>query len=464
MIQWNDKDVALILEVLGRHRRDQMPQARAEIARRLGLAHFTKSQLLHLLARRGLGSPYDHLGRSSGESIPAPPIQSAVPDDTPDGDASEFAEAGADWDVVMPDGHRLRGNSTLLDANDEIERRWVKTERDSKDPPDFQPIPDGHLIKKVSTLLDGQGQVRAQWIQAPKDEQTRWDEFWSACKAHVESYRGISELSSPPTDVDERLLTIYPLGDPHIGMLSWAKETGEDFDLKIAERDLASVVDMLVARAPSSKRAILANVGDFFHAETDEQRTPANGHKLDCDTRMAKMAGVGFMLVRRLIDNLLAKHELVDAVNVPGNHDPKLALMLSMWLAAVYEKEPRVRIVDNRNPFIYLRHGKCLLGFAHGHNTKLEQLPAIMATDRASDWGEAIYRMWITGHIHHLTRRELPGCIVESFRTLAPKDYWHNSMGYRSGQSLSCITLDTDFGEVTRSTVDLRLSRAMAAS
>src|SRR5690606_7531590 len=118
--------------------------------------------------------------------------------------------------------------------------------------------------------------------------------------------------------------TVYPLGDPHIGMLAWAKETGQDFDLQIAERDLTRAIDLLVDRAPSSKMAVLGNVGDFFHAEGDDQKTPTGGNKLDCDTRWAKITDVGFNIMRRLIDRLLTKHGVVHVVNVPGNRDPKM--------------------------------------------------------------------------------------------------------------------------------------------
>ncbi len=368
------------------------------------------------------------------------------------------------WTHPVPDGHRIKGNSTLFGEDGAVDAQWVKSERDSDDPPAFAAVPEGHLISKVSTLLDAQGKVRAQWLQAPKDEQTQWDQFWAACERNAKAYKGVADPVTAPASNDAETCTVYPLGDPHIGMLSWAKETGQDFDLKIAQRDLAQAVDLLVDRAPASAIAILANVGDFFHAEGDDQKTPTGGNKLDCDTRWMKITDVGFNIMRHLIDRLLAKHELVHVVNVPGNHDPKMARMMTMWLAAVYEREPRVVVVDNRNPYIYITHGKNLLGFAHGDGAKPEALPGIMAADRSAEWGSTDYRFWFTGHIHHQTRKEFPGCVVESFRTLAARDYWHAWKGYRSGQSLSCITLHKEYGEITRSTVDIKLVRAIGTS
>lgn len=374
--------------------------------------------------------------------------------------ASRGYSPANDWTHPVPEGHRVKGNSTFYGPGGDVEGQWVKSERDSDDPPAIAVVPEGHLVKKVSTLVDGQGKVRAQWVQAPKDEQSRWDEFWAACERNSKEYKGLAEPAPVPLFSDKETCTIYPLGDPHIGMLSWAKETGQDFDLQIAQRDLIAAIDLLVDRAPASAVAVLANVGDFFHAEGDDQKTPASGNKLDCDTRWAKITDVGFTIMRHLVDRLLTKHSVVRVVNVPGNHDPKMARMMNMWLAAVYEREPRVTVVDNHNPYIFMTHGKNLIGFAHGDGARPEQLPGIMATDRPKEWGATDYRIWVTGHIHHQSRKEYPGCVVESFRTLAARDYWHSWKGYRSGRSLSCITLHDEFGEITRSTVDIKLVQA----
>src|ERR1700744_334048 len=245
-------------------------------------------------------------------------------------------------------------------------------------------------------------------------------------------------------------------------MLAWSQETGQDFDLKIAERDLSATVRRLGQSAPSSALAVLANVGDFFHADDNTQLTPGHGHKLDVDSRAAKVFRLGCTLMRSLIDLLLTKHARVDVRNVPGNHDPSTSRMLAMWLEAIYEREPRVIVTPNLNPFSYLEFGKNLFGFTHGDGCKAAGLLRVMASDMAEAWGRQDFRMWFTGHIHHETCKEFPGCTVESFRTLASRDYWHHSKGYRAGRSLSAITFHSEYGEISRTTVDLRLARSTA--
>lgn len=361
--------------------------------------------------------------------------------------------------ATVPTGHRVKGNSTLVDADGNAALQWRKTERDSADPPRHEPVPSGHAVSKVSTLLDSTGAVRAQWIQAPKAEATRLEEFWSAHNASAAEYvRPVAPLKPAPMS-DADLLTVYALGDPHIGMLSWGAETGADFDLTIAVRDLYAAVDLLIEGAPRSATGLIANLGDFFHAENDKQQTPTGGNKLDVDSRWAKIAAAGFNCMRRMIDRALSKHDQVLVVNVPGNHDPQMARMLVIWLRVLYEREPRVQILDNLSPYTYYRHGAVLLGFAHGDGAKIEQLPAIMAADKRELWGQTEYHVWHTGHIHHVTRKEFPSCLVESHRTLAANDAWHHHKGYRSGKSLSCITYHREFGERVRGTVELKLVR-----
>ncbi|MGG4646026.1 hypothetical protein [Pseudomonas aeruginosa] len=90
-------------------------------------------------------------------------------------------------------------------------------------------------------------------------------------------------------------------------------------------------------------------------------------------------------------------------------------------------------------------------------------LPGVMATDRAKDWGETIHRYWYTGHIHHESKKEFPGCVVESFNTLAPADSYAHSGGYRARQNMKCVVLHKEHGEVARHTVSPDMLEGEAA-
>jgi hypothetical protein len=328
---------------------------------------------------------------------------------------------------------------------------------------EFKVQPAGQYVKGLSTLLDAEGQVVQQWVKTDAEKADRDALLEKALHKAMAKYRGVVEPTAPRTAFDTDTETFYPLGDPHIGMLAWAPEVGgQSFDLKIAERELTRAVEMLVARSPSSEVGVIVNVGDFFHAQDDNQRTPASGNKLDVDCRAAKVLECGFRVFRTLVDLALRKHKVVHVINAAGNHDRDIARFLALWLKALYEREPRVVVADAHDPFIYRRFGRNLIGVYHGDGAKREDLGQIMATDRPQDWGDTDYRLWLTGHIHHDTRKELRGCVVESFRTMAPRDMWHHWKGYRSERSLSAITLHREWGECSRVTVGIREVKAEA--
>jgi hypothetical protein len=136
-----------------------------------------------------------------------------------------------------------------------------------------------------------------------------------------------------------------------------------------------------------------------------------------------------------------------------GNHDDHSALVLAIALDMFYSREPRVEIDTSPAAYHYHRFGDCLIGVTHGDGPKLERLPAIMAADRAADWGRTKHRYWYTGHVHHQQTKEFPGCIVESFRTLSPRDAWAARAGYRSGRDMNVDVLHRKHGRVTRHTV-----------
>lgn len=316
-------------------------------------------------------------------------------------------------------------------------------------------VPDGFRVKGTSTLYKD-GQPVIQWVKSAIDAERQYELMQEAVRALCADVpRAEPVMVRSLERYQHDTMAVYPLGDPHIGMLSWADETGQDWDLEIAEDKFISVFNRLIAAAPRCNEAVIVNLGDYFHYDNMEGVTSRSGHSLDVDSRYAKMVRVGVRIMRAMIEYALGHHATVRVINVCGNHDDTSSIFLSVALANIYEREPRVIIDDSPTPYHYVKFGKCLIGAHHGHSTKMQNLPGIMATDRARDWGETEYRYWLTGHIHHDSMKEYPGCKVESFRTLAAKDAYATWGGYRAGQDSKCIVYHRDHGEIERHTVAL---------
>jgi hypothetical protein len=321
-------------------------------------------------------------------------------------------------------------------------------------------VPEGFAVKGVSTMYDADGNVRGQWVKSSRDPEHRLEALFAAVASIAEPFRGASDPVPAPAAADEDLLCIYPFGDPHFGMYAWAQEAGESFDLNIAERELVAAVDHLVALAPPAREAIIMSLGDMFHSDGNSAQTTA-GTRVDVDSRWGKVLTVVIRAMRRCIDLALLKHEIVHVICASGNHDDMTSLVLAVCLSQYYEREPRVQVDTSPAKFYWHRFGKCLIGVHHGDTAKARDLPAIMACDRQKDWGETDHRQFYCGHIHHETVKEYPGVIVESFRTLAPKDAWHAAAGYRSGRDLRLDIWHREHGKIQRHIVGIRQVQQM---
>lgn len=320
----------------------------------------------------------------------------------------------------------------------------------------------GTIMGKVTVQRNAAGEVLQTWARYSPDDAMRAEAMRAAIDAMAADLPRVKPRKAKGewrTD----LLTVYPIGDPHVGMYSWREETGDDWDLVIAERTHCAAMDALVQAAPTSEQAVVVNLGDLFHYDSMAAVTPRSGHFLDADGRYAKMVAVGVKIMRRCIESALEKHKRVHVINAPGNHDETGALWLSIALANVYEREPRVTIDRSPSVFAYYRWGNVLLGVHHGHACKPDKLPGVMAADRAQDWGETVHRHWLIGHVHHESRKEYAGVTVESFGTLAAKDAYAANGGWRSGRSMQAIVYHAEHGEVARSKVTAAMFAEAAA-
>jgi hypothetical protein len=322
-------------------------------------------------------------------------------------------------------------------------------------------VPDGFLVKGVSTMYAKDGSIAAQWVKSAVDRERQEAIMREAFAAMAEALPRVVPSPEPKGEFDSKLMACYPIGDPHIGMYAWKEEMNgnpdESYDVKIAERLHCAAMDHLVESAPNCEEAVVINLGDMFHYDNLDAETSRSGHRLSADGRYAKMARVVVKVMRQCIESALKKHKRVRVINAIGNHDDTGSMMLSICLANVYENEPRVVVDATPSAFHYFRHGKTLVGIHHGNGAKPDRLPGVMAADRAKDWGESEFRYWWIGHWHNQTLKDYSGVSVESFRTLAAKDDYAFSNGYRAPRDMKCIILHSEYGEVSRNTVNPKM-------
>lgn len=359
-----------------------------------------------------------------------------------------MAEVPGEIRAVIAPGQELKAQTVKLDGAGNVDHQYVKTHGERGEP-NFLPVPPAHAVTKTTTHLDSKGRVDHQYITAKPGEAERFESFKLALADELEQYRGAAlHIETPaPAETWKDYMSCYWWGDPHIGMLAHASETlGGHYDIRIAEAELVECFRQLVMRTPPSRVGRIVNLGDFYHAETNAQTTPGHGHKLDVDGRSYKVQKVGMRVLRSVVDLALQRHDVVEFVAMPGNHDPNMAFQIAAWLAALYEGNPRIVIDESIAAYSFREFGNNLIASGHGDGAKENALPLLLATKQREAWGRVRFCEFHCGHIHHTREIEHTGCTTWYHNTLAAKDAWHALKGYDAQQFLESTTYHERFG------------------
>jgi hypothetical protein len=231
-------------------------------------------------------------------------------------------------------------------------------------------------------------------------------------------------------------LLVIGIFDAHFGKLCWSKETGQNYDLKIAERIYREAVeDILACSSGFPVDQILFPIGsDLLHVDGLCSTTTA-GTFQDSDGRYPKIVETAEASVCLAIERAATIAPVV-VQWVPGNHDTVSSYHLGRTVAAWFRFHPNVTVDISPTPRKYHRYGVNLIGTTHGDKEKRSELPIIMATERAEDWGVTTCREFLIGHTHaskvtHSTSVDSQvGVVVRTLRSIAAQDAWHASKGY----------------------------------
>lgn len=341
--------------------------------------------------------------------------------------------------------------STLYYAMERLQRKAAARGYSPANDMD-KPVPDGFLVKGVSTYYDRDGVKAGQWVKSSVDAERQRELLKAAAEAMAAELPRLTPLQRPLITKPE-LCNLYTITDFHVGMLSWSKETGADWDLSIAEQTLAGCFEQMILASPKASVGIINQLGDFLHYDGLTAVTPLHGHILDADGRFSKMVAAAIRILRRVVDLALMHHDRVHVVIAEGNHDMASSVWLRHMFKALYENEPRITVNDNELPYYVYEFGSVMLGFHHGHLAKNGSLPLLFAARYPEIWGRTTKRYCHTGHRHHKDEKEHPGITIVQHSTLAAPDAYAARGGWISEREATAMTYHKEFGLVARNTV-----------
>lgn len=325
----------------------------------------------------------------------------------------------------------------------------------------------GFLAERLEETPAPMGSVSEYWIKTetasvrvkmPIDDpvimgyEAIKEQILELTKTHAPAYPYINRLP-----LKDNHLFIADPADPHFGKYANAAESGESYDLKIAESRFITGVEGLIQKAMPYRpeRVVYVGGNDVSHVD-GPTNTTTKGTRQDIACMWHESYTAALMGNVGAIDRL-REVAPVHVAFCPSNHDFATGFFLFQNLKSWYRNCPDVTFDATIAPRKYIQYGTSLIGLAHGDGANEKDLTDLLKTDAKAAWSVSKYAYWILHHRHHKDRRGRNGskvvqmekdhigvtvmhtgynlkpedyCHVEYVRSMSGPDAWHAQHGF----------------------------------
>lgn len=348
---------------------------------------------------------------------------------------------------------------------------------------------DTFLEEQAEILGFDSDKVNHYWIKTEsgsfhvrKDTNIDYNElrnnFLEEAKEYAPEY---IDLPAFNREITERNLLVIDIADIHFGKLALSEETGQEYNLKLAEKRVREGITKLTYKANvhGIDRIIFVLGNDALHIDNPFRKT-TSGTPQDTDGQWWSAFKIAKHCYIAAIEEL-ANFAPVHLVFNPSNHDYMSGYMLADSVASWFAKHPKVNIQDSSMSIAhrkYIQYGVNLLGFTHGDGAKESDLPTLMQFEARSAWGNSRFAYWHCHHLHVKDRKfygkqnfriekdnigvtvihsgkgtdASNGVFVEIVRSPSSADAWHDRNGYKGNAAVECFLYHETDGQVARFT------------
>lgn len=250
---------------------------------------------------------------------------------------------------------------------------------------------------------------------------------------------------------DNHLLVISP-ADIHIGKLSSAFETGEEYNQQIAVNRVREGVMGILGRVANENINQILFIGgnDALHVDTPRSTTTAGTVQDTCG-----MWYDNFRIARKLYIEILEMCLSVAPVhfmNCLSNHDFMTSFFLSDIIATWFRKCKDITFDVDMKHRKYFYYGNNIIGATHGDGAKMDKLPLLMANE-SKEWSSVKNRYIYIHHGHRKKSDDFPGVTVEMLRSPSSADGWHHRNGYQHNpKAIEGFLHHHQYGQISRLT------------
>lgn len=287
---------------------------------------------------------------------------------------------------------------------------------------------------KITTTPLFQVKLWLKKKQAASDLQVLREQFVDDLKALSPKVEAINR----PFSVEPGKLLEINIFDLHFGKVAWHEEVGENYNIEIATERFNNCIDYFIDTYKNFniEKILFPISNDFFNSDRSHPfNSTTSGTPQEEDTRWQNTFRKGRELLIKNIQKLTLLAP-VEVKVIPGNHDYERSFYLGDSLQGWFHNNENVVIDNGANPRKYFIYGKCLIGYTHGNNEKISDLPMLMAQENPAGWAKTIYREFHLGHLHHKKETQLKstneyqGVITRHMNSLSGTDSWHHKKGY----------------------------------
>lgn len=246
------------------------------------------------------------------------------------------------------------------------------------------------------------------------------------------------------------LLVINP-ADIHIGKLTSAFETGDDYNVNIAVKRVKEGVQGIIDKSTGFNidQIVFVAGNDILHTDNTKRQT-TSGTPQDTDGMWYDNFTSAFRLYVEIIEKLITVAD-VHFVFCPSNHDYMTGFFLCQTVEQYFRKNKNITFdcsMSHRKYYLYFSN---LLGFSHGDGAKQNDLPLLMAHEKPMEWSASVHRYIYTHHLHHKTAKDIMSVCVEGMRSPSGTDSWHHRNGYEHApKAVEGFMHHKKFGQVAR--------------
>lgn len=315
------------------------------------------------------------------------------------------------------------------------------------------PVAPAGWSSTFKTVQYNKSGVVQTWDRLKPDE-IQLEQMWQFLKDRTPTLENIIDA---PEQFNKHLCLEWKLMDHHLGMHAWAKEVGEDYNIKIAHDLIVKSAEKIFGPIGSIAKSIIVLGGDNIHADNRNAITEKSKHHLDMDTRYAKTIDCIYEGIVTAIDIGLQKSSEVLVIVLSGNHDYHSALNLARILKAHYRKNNRVEIDTSPSKHKFTRWGNTYFMYTHGDTGTNKRFATFFLNYLLNNNITGVARKLIRRAHDHQQKKDVysglteeDGVIIEHFPTLAPRDAYSYDAAYSNVRATVSELHHDRYGQVGR--------------